>query len=131
MSIAEIQYTNNAQVEKDEHPQEVEASVLLPHEVFGALHSMGAAKAGGICSNSSNPLSTFSNNVDVWLPQKWSVGELLKVFGSTIMLKNWSDHVEKNCCFQVHPTKQTIWDDDRPQANPLNHILVLPFPKQI
>lgn len=39
--------TNGAQVEKDEHPREVEASVLLPHEVFGALHSMGAAKAGG------------------------------------------------------------------------------------
>lgn len=35
------------QVEKDENPQTVEASTLLPHEVFGALHSMGETKAGG------------------------------------------------------------------------------------
>ena len=33
-----------AQVEKDEDPLAVEASVLLPHEVFGALHDMGSAK---------------------------------------------------------------------------------------
>lgn len=33
-----------AQVEKDEDPLAVEASVLLQHEVFGALHDMGSAK---------------------------------------------------------------------------------------
>ena len=33
-------------MERDEDPQEVEAAVLLPHEVFGALHSMGQSKAG-------------------------------------------------------------------------------------
>lgn len=37
---------SSAQVERDEDPQEVEAAVLLPHEVFGALHSMGQSKAG-------------------------------------------------------------------------------------
>ena len=34
-----------AQVEKDENPQTVAASVLLPHEVFGALYRMGEPKA--------------------------------------------------------------------------------------
>lgn len=35
-----------AQVEQDEDPRVVEASVLLPHEVFGALHSVSKHKAG-------------------------------------------------------------------------------------
>ena len=42
----EILSCERPQVEKDEEPQEVEAQVLLPHEVFGALHRADQSKAG-------------------------------------------------------------------------------------
>eukprot|EP00913_Durusdinium_trenchii_P023001 g21597.t1 len=47
--LAKIEAKQNwfkkAEVEKDEDPVPVQASVLLPHEVFGALSDMGEAKA--------------------------------------------------------------------------------------
>lgn len=45
------------QVEKDEDPVPVQASVLLPHEVFGALSDMGEAKVGGSKSHSHDSFS--------------------------------------------------------------------------
>lgn len=35
------------QVEENEEPQSVDASTLLPHEVFGAIYRMGESKAWG------------------------------------------------------------------------------------
>lgn len=38
------------QVEEDEDPQTVDASALLPHEIFGSIYRMGESKAWDLVS---------------------------------------------------------------------------------
>ena len=55
-------WPNPCQVESDEEPQEVNAAVLLPHELFHALFEAGQGQASLILRSFStlNSISKFS-----------------------------------------------------------------------